>query len=207
MQAPRVWLPLRLVVLAAVAALLVWVASTTFFIIALVILVLASSAYTTAEWIVKGLIVPLAVGVRCPSCGSPGLRYVGCISFGDRFYLCSGCGLRCKRGGPTDPWYVASAPEDDAVYAPKAKGGPSPCSAWLPDRRDARRVTRFVVGFLAVFGWLLGCAAVGLWINKLWGPMVMIPLGLSIVFAIVGETTGKGPMNRLELWDESLDLR
>jgi hypothetical protein len=121
--------------------------------------------------------------------------------------LCPGCGLRCKRGGSADPWQDASGPEDDAVYHPKAKGGLSPCSAWLPDRRDARRVARFVVGFLAVFGWLLGCAAVGLWINTSWGPAVTIPLGLGVTIAVAGELSGKFARNRTELWDESLDFK
>lgn len=208
MQALRVWLPLRWVMLAAVIALLVWTASAGLFLIAWVVAMVACIAYATVELIIKGHFVPLIAGVRCPECGRAGLRYVGCISFGDRFYTCPECGLRCKRGGSTAPsWYDASGPEDAAVFDPKAKGGPSPCSAWLPDRRDARRIVRFVVAFLAVFGWLLGCAMVGLWINTSWGPMVTIPVGLGVVVGLAREMTGKSATDRMELWDEGLDSR
>ena len=40
----------------------------------------------------------LAFGHRCPNCGGRGLERQAVVSFGDRFYSCPACGLRCRRG-------------------------------------------------------------------------------------------------------------
>jgi len=163
------------------------------------------SPFVLPIWFVKRVVFPLTVGRRCPGCGGRPLRYVGCISFGCRFYDCPDCGLRCKRGDMFATWEDASGPEDDAVYIPKAKGGPSPCSGWLPDRRDVKKIVRAVGAFIAVFGWLLGCTALGLWINTAWGPTIGIGLGLGIL-SVVGREVGRSTArNREDLWDRDLD--
>lgn len=154
---------------------------------------------------IKGVVIPLTSGVSCPECGGRPLRYVGCISFGDRFYHCQECGQRCKRGGSSEPWHDASDSEDDAVYNPKAKGGPSPCSGWLPDRRDAKTIARTVGAFLAVFGGLFACAALGLWINKAWGPTIGVGLGLAAISHVGSEMAASTGRNRNDLWDYDLD--
>jgi hypothetical protein len=156
---------------------------------------------------IKGVVVPLTWGVSCPGCGLRPLRHVGCISFGHRFYQCQDCGLRCKRGGSSEPWYDASGSEDDAVYNPKAKGGPSPCSRWLPDRRDAGRIAGAVRAFILVFGCLFGCVAAGLGIERACHPVTIgLVLGMCLA-AGLGREVGRPPApNRNALWDGELDL-
>lgn len=154
---------------------------------------------------IKGVVIPLTSGVSCPGCGVRPLRYLGCISFGDRFYHCQECGLRCKRGGSSEPWYDASGAEDDAVYNSKANGGPSPYLRWLPDRRDAKTIARAVGAFLAVFGWLLACATLGLWINPAWGPQIGSGLGLGVVAVAGKAVTGSTGKDRRDFWDHDLD--
>jgi hypothetical protein len=194
--------------LVATVALLVCYFASMYFVGATATILLAgfiSSLIVLPTAFIKGVVIPLTSGVSCPGCGGRPLRYVGCISFGDRFYHCQECGLRCKRGSSSEPWYDASGSEDDAVYNPKAKGGPSPCSRWLPDRRDARTIVRAVGAFLAVFGWLLGCVAVGLWINKAWGPMIGSGLGFGVIAFVGGKVAASTARNRNDLWDDDLD--
>jgi hypothetical protein len=164
-----------------------------------------SALFSLPYMFVKLVIIPLTFGVRCPGCGGCELRYVGCISFGHRFYQCSECGLRCKRDNSFEPWEDASGPQDDAVYDPKAKGGPSPCSGWLPDWRDANKIVRAVGAFLAVFGWLLGCVAAGLWISPAWGSMIGTGVGIGVVAVVGSAVAGSPGKNREDLWDRDLD--
>jgi hypothetical protein len=154
---------------------------------------------------IKGVVIPLSSGVSCPACGQRPMRYVGCISFGDRFYHCQGCGQRCKRGDWSEPWYDASGSEDDAAYNSKVRGDSTACSRWLPDQRDVKRMIRAFRALLAAFGLLLACVAVGLSINPAWGPNIGIGLGLGTIVLVGRAMAGSASTARRELWDHDLD--
>jgi predicted RNA-binding Zn-ribbon protein involved in translation (DUF1610 family) len=90
-----------------------------------------SAAIIGVAFIVFGVvvilrIVELIVGVTCPGCGEKRLERRFITSFGERFYLCPDCGVRCRRSlfGLLGPffWNDAAGPEFDAHYQkPKAE--------------------------------------------------------------------------------------
>src|SRR5262249_28770334 len=121
------------------------------------------------------------------------------------FYHCTDCELRCKREDVCHPWEDASGPEDEGVYRPEGKKGPSPCSGWWPDRRDARRNGRAMVAFLVRFGYLSFWGPVGLCINTTWAPMFAAGIGLSILVAVRRETAGFPAGTSSDLRDPALD--
>ncbi len=62
------------------------------------------------------------LGVGCPYCGGLTLERRAVSSFGERFYRCSKCGVRCRRvalGG----WRDASDSRYDAKYERKERAG------------------------------------------------------------------------------------
>jgi hypothetical protein len=65
-------------------------------------------------------ILELAYGHRCPRCHKLGMERKALLSFGERFFSCPSCGLRCRRklfGGYGEyVWKDASDPEFDALY-------------------------------------------------------------------------------------------
>jgi hypothetical protein len=74
-----------------------------------------------------------SIGVRCPYCGgSRSMERRAVSSFGSRFYLCNGCGVRCKRGA-FGTWEDASGPEYDEKYRKKADGDPWSAPPGLED--------------------------------------------------------------------------
>ena len=78
--------------------------------IALVVLGLTS-------YLISRRVLDLTAGIECPNCGKRGLERRAIQSFGERFFLCPQCGIRCRRGltGETY-WKDASGPEFDVVY-------------------------------------------------------------------------------------------
>src|SRR6185312_14753710 len=42
-------------------------------------------------------VLDLVYGQRCPGCGKRGLERRAILSFGERFFLCPSCGVRCRR--------------------------------------------------------------------------------------------------------------
>src|SRR5437899_709859 len=42
-------------------------------------------------------LIELVYGHRCPSCGRLRMERRAVVSFGERFFLCPHCGLRCRR--------------------------------------------------------------------------------------------------------------
>jgi hypothetical protein len=193
---PIASLALLIALLAAIRFL--GVALTAFLIIAL------GSVIPTTLWFFKGIVVPLTIGDRCPGCGGR-LRYVGCISFGDRFYQCPDCGLRCKRGDVLDPWKDASGAGDEPVYLPAAKGGRSPLSGWFPDRRDAARVARTAAAFLAIIGIQLVCVDIGLRLSPAWGPTLGAGVAIAFVIVIGRTIVGDSSPQSDPFWDDDLD--
>jgi hypothetical protein len=65
-------------------------------------------------------LVEIFYGHRCPGCGVRGLERRGLVSFGERFYLCPRCGVRCRRNFLGFQgmffWRDASGPEFEALY-------------------------------------------------------------------------------------------
>lgn len=65
-------------------------------------------------------LVELAYGHRCPGCHRLRMERKAVVSFGERFFLCPHCGLRCRRSllGLYGMffWRDASGPEYDALY-------------------------------------------------------------------------------------------
>jgi len=65
-------------------------------------------------------LVELIYGHKCPCCGARSLERRALISFGERFFLCTSCGVRCRRSllGFYNMffWRDASGPEFDHLY-------------------------------------------------------------------------------------------
>ncbi len=68
-----------------------------------------------------------SLGLRCPHCGGETMERRAVSSFGSRYYLCSSCGVRCRRGSLFGVWEDASGPEYDEKY--RKKPGDDPWSA------------------------------------------------------------------------------
>lgn len=68
-------------------------------------------------------IVDLGLGVRCPHCGEWTMSRVSLSSFRDRFYRCTACQARCRRGFLRG-WDDASGPEFDPIYTRKRPENP-----------------------------------------------------------------------------------
>jgi hypothetical protein len=65
-------------------------------------------------------VLELMYGHRCPVCGKRGLERRAILSFGERFFRCPSCGVRCRRsmlgGYGLFFWRDASGREYDALY-------------------------------------------------------------------------------------------
>jgi hypothetical protein len=73
-------------------------------------------------------VLELAYGHICPLCGRRGLERRAVLSFGERFFSCPNCGVRCRRsllgGYGVYHWRDASGPEYDALYQKPAGEDP-----------------------------------------------------------------------------------
>jgi len=105
-------------------------------IVSLVVAVLANPGAAQSVSIVAGFlgatflavalfvaILDLSMGVRCPHCGEWAMSRVAVSSFRDRFYRCTSCQARCRRGFLRG-WDDASDPEFDPVYTRKRPENP-----------------------------------------------------------------------------------
>jgi hypothetical protein len=97
--------------------------------------------YVALRWpdyllaVVAVVVVPLAIAGllrvlvgamtshQCPACGAWGLRRYAVTPFGYRYFRCSECGAKCKRG-IAGAWFDASGRADQAVYSRKAEKDP-----------------------------------------------------------------------------------
>jgi hypothetical protein len=77
--------------------------------------ILGVGAYLSGRWLIERF-----YGHRCPGCGVRSLERRALISFGERFFLCSTCGVRCRRKllgfYGMFLWKDASSPEYDVLY-------------------------------------------------------------------------------------------
>src|SRR4051794_14283406 len=78
-------------------------------VIVLGLVFVALTLYAYHEWV-----LPLTIGVRCPSCGTRALRR---LARHPGYHECSDCGHRYKRANFGDPWMDASGPEDAPKYS------------------------------------------------------------------------------------------
>jgi hypothetical protein len=67
--------------------------------------------------------VDLSMGVRCPCCHKYAMVRVSLQSFRDRFYRCTSCDARCRRGF-LKGWDDASDPEYEPIYTKKRAENP-----------------------------------------------------------------------------------
>ena len=72
------------------------------------------------------------MGVRCPHCGAWAMGRTSIASFRDRFYRCSSCQARCRRGFLRG-WDDASGPEFDRIYSRKRPENPWTAPPGLED--------------------------------------------------------------------------
>lgn len=104
----------------AVAALLLGVVLTPGVGRGLATVLIPTTIFVVAAFLAVRRAVDLVSGFRCPTCRRRGLERRAVQSFGDRFYLCPGCGTRCKRKSIGTfgmfAWSDASGPEFDDLY-------------------------------------------------------------------------------------------
>lgn len=72
------------------------------------------------------------LGIRCPLCGGWSMGRTSVASFRDRYFRCSTCGARCRRG-LFRGWEDASASEFDAYYTRKRPENPWTAPPGLED--------------------------------------------------------------------------
>jgi len=80
-------------------------------------------------------VVDLVLGVRCPHCGAWSMCRTSVHSFRDRFYRCTSCRARCRRGFLRG-WDDASGTEFDPIYARKRAENPWTAPPSLDDEED-----------------------------------------------------------------------
>jgi hypothetical protein len=115
-----------MIVVAAIAAALYGVMSPGFLSFAISYLSLAAILILFVVLLIRR-VVERNNGIVCPGCGKRGLERRSILSFGERFFLCPDCGVRCRRSFLLGligiaAWEDASAQEFDVYYEkPKAE--------------------------------------------------------------------------------------
>jgi hypothetical protein len=128
----------------AAVALVMGIALTPGFAPILGVVVIPSVIVGVFAYLAGRRLVELAYGYACPGCGERALERRGLVSFGERFFLCTHCGVRCQRSllgiqGMFN-WRDASAPEFAAMYEKPREQDP-----WNapPDLEDGDEVGLF----------------------------------------------------------------
>jgi predicted RNA-binding Zn-ribbon protein involved in translation (DUF1610 family) len=76
--------------------------------------------------------IDVGMGIRCPNCGGWSMGRTSVTSFRDRFFRCSKCGVRCRRG-MLSGWEDASGSEFDRFYTRKRPENPWTAPPGLED--------------------------------------------------------------------------
>jgi hypothetical protein len=124
--APRFTIGQGLILVAAIALILYAAIYPSVFSFAVSYLTLGAILVLSVLLVIRR-IVERNYGISCPGCSKPALERRGFQSFGERFYLCPDCGVRCRRSFllgifGIDSWEDASTPEFDDYYEkPKAE--------------------------------------------------------------------------------------
>jgi hypothetical protein len=91
-------------------------------------------------------LVELFYGHRCPGCGVRGMERRAVRSFGERFFLCKHCGVRCSRSllgiSGNFFWRDASGPEFHALYDRTKEEDPWNGPPGLEDDNDPAFVSK-----------------------------------------------------------------
>jgi hypothetical protein len=107
-------------VIVAATALVLGIALTPGFAPILGVVVIPATIVGIGAYLLARRVMELVYGHRCPSCGRFRLERRAVVSFGERFFLCPHCGLRCRRSlvGVYGMffWRDASGPEYDALF-------------------------------------------------------------------------------------------
>ena len=123
--------------LVAGTAVVLAIALTPGFAPILGVIVIPSTIVGVGGYLAIRRLVELFYGPRCPGCRARALERRALVSFGERFFLCTACGVRCRQGGLGGygiyTWKDASGPEFETRYARPAEEDP-----WnaLPDLKD-----------------------------------------------------------------------
>lgn len=114
--------------LVAAIALVLGIAMTPGFAPILGMVVIPSTVGGVAFYLFGSRLVELVAGQQCPACRVRGMERRGLVSFGERYFLCRSCGVRCRRNllgfGGTFHWKDASGPEYAAFYDKPASDDP-----------------------------------------------------------------------------------
>ncbi len=110
----------HVMILVAVTGLVLAIAMTPGFAPILGIVVIPSTIVGVGAYLLGRRLIELFYGHRCPGCRVRSMERRAVMSFGERFFLCTNCGLRCRRSllGLQGMffWRDASGPEYDALY-------------------------------------------------------------------------------------------
>ncbi len=127
--------------LVAGTAVVLGIALTPGFAPILGVIVIPSTIGAVGIYLAIRQMVDLAYGSRCPGCRVRTLERRGLVSFGERFFLCTACGVRCRQGllggYGRYAWKDASGPEFEAHYARPAAEDPWNAPPGLDDEGEA----------------------------------------------------------------------
>ena len=114
----------RMMVVIAGIALVLAIIMTPGFAPTLGLIVIPSTIVSVGAYLGARRLIELFYGHRCPGCGVRSLERRALVSFGERFFLCTRCGVKCRRSllGAQGMfhWRDASGPEY-AAYFEKAR--------------------------------------------------------------------------------------
>jgi hypothetical protein len=86
-------------------------------------------------------VMELVYGLDCPACGQRGLERRSILSFGERFFSCPACGIRCRRGLYSAfgffLWKDASSPQYDTHYQRPVEEDPWNAPPGLEDEEES----------------------------------------------------------------------
>jgi hypothetical protein len=110
----------QIMVIVAGVSLVLAIALTPGFAPILGIVVIPSTIVGVGGYLGIRRLVELFYGHRCPGCGVRNMERRAVMSFGERFFLCKSCGVRCRRSllGFSGMFWLrdASGPEYDVLY-------------------------------------------------------------------------------------------
>ena len=124
----------------AAVALVLGIALTPGFAPILGVVVIPSIIVGVFAYLAGRRLVELAYGHRCPGCGTRALERWGLVSFGERYFLCTHCGVRCRRSllglQGMFVWRDASGPEYAAMYEKPREDDPWNAPPGLEDEDE-----------------------------------------------------------------------
>jgi hypothetical protein len=131
----------NVMIIVAVVALVLAIAMTPGFAPILGIVVIPSTFAGVGIYLGWCRLIELFYGHRCPNCHVRSLERRALMSFGERFFLCTSCGVRCRRSllglNGLFFWKDASGPEYDPIYQKSREDDPWDAPPGLEDEDEA----------------------------------------------------------------------